>query len=74
MSGQGDIPSTVRAMRHGAEDFLTKLAPKEDLMKAVERAMERDNQERKGRKRREDLFARLDKLSEGVNWKSLAMS
>jgi len=64
MSGQGDIPSTVRAMRQGAEDFLTKLAPKEALLEAVERAMARDSQERKERKHRMDLFTRLEKLSE----------
>jgi FixJ family two-component response regulator len=64
MSGQGDIPSTVRAMRRGAEDFLTKLAPKEDLLAAIERALERDTQECQARWRREDLFRRLDKLSE----------
>jgi FixJ family two-component response regulator len=64
MSGQGDIPSTVRAMRRGAEDFLTKLAPKEDLLDAVTRALERDTQERKDRARREELFALLDRLSE----------
>jgi FixJ family two-component response regulator len=64
MSGQGDIPSTVRAMRRGAEDFLTKIARKEDVLDAVARAMERDSQESKDRQRREDLFNRLDKLSE----------
>ncbi len=64
MSGQGDIPSTVRAMRRGAEDFLTKLAPKEDLLKAVERALERGALERKNRRHREALFVRLNRLSE----------
>jgi len=64
MSGQGDIPSTVRAMRRGAEDFLTKIAPKEHLMEAVGRAMERDTLEREGRQRRQELFNRLDRLSE----------
>jgi FixJ family two-component response regulator len=64
MSGQGDIPSTVRAMRRGAEDFLTKLAPKEDLLEAIERAVARDSQERKERKHRMDLFTRLERLSE----------
>ena len=64
MSGQGDIPSTVRAMRRGAEDFLTKLAPKEDLLEAIERAMARDSQERKERQHQMDLFTRLERLSE----------
>jgi two-component system, LuxR family, response regulator FixJ len=64
MSGQGDIPSTVRAMRQGAEDFLTKIAAKEDLLAAIERALERDSQERKDRQRRAELFTRLGRLSE----------
>ena len=64
MTGQGDIPSTVRAMRRGAEDFLTKLAPKEDLLAAVERALERDAQERANRRHREGLLHRLHRLSD----------
>ncbi len=64
MSGQGDIPSTVRAMRQGAEDFLTKIAPKEDLLAAIERALARDTLERKGRQRQKEVFTLLDRLSE----------
>jgi two-component system, LuxR family, response regulator FixJ len=36
----------VRAMRQGAEDFLTKTAPKEDLLAAVDRALARDVRQR----------------------------
>jgi len=32
LTGQGDIPSTVSAMRSGAEDFLTKRAPQQELL------------------------------------------
>ena len=39
LTGQGDIPTTVQAMRGGAVDFLTKRAPKEDLIAAVNRAL-----------------------------------
>jgi FixJ family two-component response regulator len=42
LTGQGDIPSSVQAMRSGAMDFLEKLAPKEQLMAAIVRALERD--------------------------------
>src|SRR5690349_16576941 len=42
LTGHGDIPSSVDAMRHGAEDFLTKRAPKEKLLDAVKRALARD--------------------------------
>jgi len=46
LTGHGDIPSTVRAMRGGAEDFLEKRAPKEKLFDAVARALARDSHER----------------------------
>ena len=45
LTGQGDIPTTVQAMRCGAVDFLTKRAPKEDLIAAVNRALARNQQE-----------------------------
>ena len=38
MSGHGDVPSTVRAMRLGALDFLTKPLAEETLLEAVDRA------------------------------------
>ena len=46
LSGRGDVPVTVRAMKNGAEDFLTKSAPKEDLLAAVNRALERNRLDR----------------------------
>ena len=63
LTGQGDIPATVSAMRSGAEDFLTKRARKEELLAAVERALERDAQERQQRERLRDLRRRFDELS-----------
>ena len=35
LSGHGDIPTTVKVMRRGAEDFITKTAPTEELIEAV---------------------------------------
>jgi len=63
LSGQGDIPTTVRAMRHGAEDFLTKTAPKADVLEAVGRALARDARQREERARLQALRARLDLLT-----------
>jgi FixJ family two-component response regulator len=57
LSGQGDIPTTVKVMRRGAEDFLTKLAPKDELIDAVKRALARDAKERAERARLESLRA-----------------
>ena len=42
LSGQGNVPTTVQAMKGGAEDFLTKNAPREDLLAAIGRALERN--------------------------------
>jgi FixJ family two-component response regulator len=42
LSGRGDIPSTVRAMKGGAVDFLTKPVDEEALLASVERALWQD--------------------------------
>jgi FixJ family two-component response regulator len=55
LTGGGDIPSSVRAMQHGAVDFLEKHAPKEQLIAAVERALQSDRKVGDLRQR----FARL---------------
>jgi len=64
LTGHGDIPSTVRAMRDGAEDFLEKRAPKEKLLDAVTRALGRDSRERAARERQRELRALFDTLTE----------
>jgi two-component system response regulator FixJ len=64
LSAQGDIPKTVHAMRSGAEDFLTKLGPKEELLAAIKRALARDARERKQRGRLQELRRRFAELSE----------
>lgn len=64
LTGQGDIPTTVRAMQQGAVDFLTKRAPKEDLLAAVERALRRNAGEREKREHLRALRDRFDDLSE----------
>jgi FixJ family two-component response regulator len=63
LTGHGDIPISVRAMREGAEDFLTKPVKKEPLLGAIERALARDAQEREQRARRRELRARFDSLT-----------
>jgi FixJ family two-component response regulator len=49
LTGHGDIPSSVRAIRHGAVDFLTKPFGEADLMAAIGAALDRDRAERTGR-------------------------
>lgn len=41
LTGHGDIPTSVRAIKAGAEDFLSKPAPKKVLLEAIERALQR---------------------------------
>ena len=63
LTGQGDIPSSVAAMRRGAEDFLVKTAPKEVVIAALERALAREAQEREARVRHVELVSRFEKLT-----------
>jgi FixJ family two-component response regulator len=63
LSAKGDIPTTVQAMRRGAEDFLTKLSSKEKLLEAVVRALARGAQERGARVRLQELRRRFDELT-----------
>jgi two-component system, LuxR family, response regulator FixJ len=49
LSGHGDIPASVRAMKAGAVDFLTKPVRRDALLQAIKNALERDAQERKTR-------------------------
>jgi FixJ family two-component response regulator len=60
MTGHGDIPMTVRAMKGGAVDFLTKPFRDQDMLDAVMKAIERN---RKGRKV-EKVIANLNALFE----------
>ena len=46
MTGYGDIPMSVRAMKHGAVDFLPKPFKDQDMLDAVLAAIERDRQRR----------------------------
>jgi FixJ family two-component response regulator len=64
LTGQGDIPSTVRAMRKGAEDFLTKLAPANELLAAIDRALAREDRQRRSSERLHELRRRFSTLSE----------
>jgi len=47
ITGHGDIPMSVRAMKEGAMEFLTKPVRSQDLIDAVQKAIERDREARK---------------------------
>jgi FixJ family two-component response regulator len=67
LTGQGNVKSAVSAMRHGAIDFLDKCAPQQDLLAALERALESDASARASRARRAQLEQRFSALTEREN-------
>ena len=63
LTGHGDVPSAVSAMRHGAVDFLDKCSPQRVLLTSLERALERDTSARAARVRRGQLRQRFAALT-----------
>ena len=63
LTGHGDIATTVRAMRDGAEDFLEKRGAAEVLLAAVRRALARDARQREERARRSAQAAPFSTLT-----------
>ena len=63
ITGHGDIPMTVRAMKGGAVDFLTKPFRDQDLLDAVVAAIERDRRRREVEKSVANLQALFESLS-----------
>jgi FixJ family two-component response regulator len=64
MTGHGDIPMSVKAMKAGAVDFLTKPFRDQDMLDAVTRALDRDHKRRKGEKVVSKLRQRFESLSQ----------
>jgi RNA polymerase sigma factor (sigma-70 family) len=63
ITGHGDIPMTVKAMKAGAVEFLTKPVREQDLLDAVRSALERDRSRREYDQETRVLRARFDELS-----------
>jgi FixJ family two-component response regulator len=63
ITGKGDIPSTVHAMKAGAVDFLTKPINEQRLLAAINQALQRDKEERQNRAIRGAIEQRLERLS-----------
>jgi len=63
LTGHGDIPMSVQAMKGGALDFLTKPVRDEDLLKAVAAALEKDRVEQQSRAELDDIQERLATLT-----------
>ena len=63
MTGHGDIPMAVRALKAGAVDFLTKPFRDQDMLDAVSKAIEHDRKRRKDHKAMLDLRTLFDSLT-----------
>jgi FixJ family two-component response regulator len=63
ITGRGDVPSTVTAMKGGAMDFLTKPIDETVLLTCIERALEQDRRLRLAAIERKNLLARYRSLT-----------
>jgi FixJ family two-component response regulator len=63
LTGHGDIPMSVRAMKAGAVEFLTKPFRGQDLLDAIRQAIERDRDGRRERQELTELRSRFDTLT-----------
>jgi FixJ family two-component response regulator len=63
ITGHGDIPMSVRAMKAGAAEFLTKPFHDQDLLDAIQQAIDRDSKALEQRGEARELRARYDSLT-----------
>jgi FixJ family two-component response regulator len=63
LTGYADVPSSVRAMKRGAVDFLTKPAKRDDLLRAVRAALARAAQLQDSQQHQVELKNRFEKLT-----------
>jgi FixJ family two-component response regulator len=63
ITGHGDIPMSVRAMKAGAIEFLTKPFRDQDLLDAIQQALEHDRLQRSQRADNAELFNRYQSLT-----------
>ncbi len=63
LTGHGDIPASVQAMKAGAVEFLTKPFDEEDLFQAIQEAIERDRRTRQQRAEKRELKNRYASLT-----------
>ena len=63
ITGKGDVPTSVRAMKAGALDFLTKPVREKDLLEAIQRAQTRDAELRQLRSELDSIQAKINTLT-----------
>jgi FixJ family two-component response regulator len=63
LTGHGNIPTSVKAMKAGAVEFLTKPVDEQDLLRAIQEAIERDRRSREEHADKCDLRRRYESLT-----------
>ena len=63
ITGHGDVPTSVRAMKAGAVEFLTKPFSDQDLLDAIGQAIQRDRSARHDHAEMQDLYERYESLT-----------
>ena len=63
LTGHGDIPASVQAMKAGAVQFLTKPVDEQELLRAIEEAVERDRHTRQQQVEMNELRGRYESLT-----------
>ena len=63
LTGHGSTPTSVQAMKAGAIEFLTKPVDEQDLLRAIQEAIERDRRTRKHHADRRELRDRYESLT-----------
>jgi FixJ family two-component response regulator len=63
ITGHGDVPTSVRAMKAGAVEFLIKPFSDQDLLDAIEQAIKRDASARQEHAEMQDLYGRYESLT-----------
>jgi len=63
LTGHGSIPASVRAMKAGAVEFLTKPFDDEELLRAIQEAIERDQRNRQQHTEMHELQVRYESLT-----------
>jgi len=63
ITGHGDIPMSVQAMKKGAVDFLPKPFDDDELLEAVQKAIEKDREAKAERSATRDILTRIERLT-----------
>jgi FixJ family two-component response regulator len=64
ITGHGDIPMSVKAMKEGAVDFLPKPVKEKELLRAIDQALARADQKHAERMEIEDIQRRIERLTQ----------